>query len=92
MLVARDKFYFVERKVGITKEGEKYFCLNVLTKNDKSSMSFLTKEPDIVDNLSNIKFVDFQEIELIVGFKRVFNPQTRYSNWNCELIGIGNIK
>lgn len=91
MLISRDKFIFIDKKVGVTKDGEKYFAINVLTKNDKSSRSFVTKNPEIVDKLSNIKLADFQEIELVVGFDRVFNPQTRFSNWSCELIGIGNV-
>ncbi len=36
-----------------------------------------------------MKFNDFQNVLLTVEFKKVFNRNTRYSSWQCELIDVG---
>lgn len=90
MLQAKQVFTFIDSKSGVTKDGEKYLSINVMTKgNNKQKLSFLTKDDDLINKISQTKFIDFQDIVLIVDFKRLIN-QNRYSYWDCELIGIGN--
>ncbi len=90
MIQGKQVFTYVDSKAGVTQDGEKYFAINVITKsNNKSKLSFITKNEELINKLSQMKFIDFQDIVLIVEFKRLIN-QNRYSYWNCELIGIGN--
>lgn len=90
MIQGKQVFTYVDSKVGVTQDGEKYFAINVMTKGShKSKLSFITKNEGVINKLSQMKFIDFQDIVLIVEFKRLIN-QNRYSYWNCELIGIGN--
>jgi len=90
MIQGKQVFTYVDSKTGVTQDGEKYFAINVMTKgNNKQKLSFLTKNDDLITKLSQTKFIDFQDIILVVEFKRLIN-QNRYSYWNCELIGIGN--
>lgn len=90
MIQGKQVFTYVDSKTGVSQDGEKYFAINVMTKgNHKQKLSFITKNEDLINKLSQIKFIDFQDVVLIVEFKRLIN-QNRYSYWNCELIGIGN--
>lgn len=90
MIQGKQVFTYIDSKAGVTQDGEKYFAINVMTKgNNKQKLSFLTKNDDLITKLSQTKFIDFQDIVLIIEFKRLIN-QNRYSYWNCELIGIGN--
>lgn len=90
MIQGKQVFTYVDSKFGVTQDGEKYFAINVMTKgNGKQKLSFLTKNDDLISKLSQMKFIDFQDVVLIVEFKRLIN-QNRYSYWNCELIGIGS--
>ena len=90
MIQGKQVFTFIDTKSGVTKDGEKYLSVNVMTKgNSKQKLSFITKDEDLINKISQTKFIDFQDIVLIVDFKRLIN-QNRYSYWDCELIGIGN--
>jgi len=90
MIQGKQVFTYVDSKTGVTQDGEKYFAISVMTKgNNKQKLSFLTKNNDLITKLSQTKFIDFQDIVLIIEFKRLIN-QNRYSYWDCELIGIGS--
>lgn len=90
MFKSSQVFTFVDTASGITQDGEKYFAINVISKGThKKKLSFITKNEELINKLSGMKLVDFQDVVLTVVFTREVN-QNRYSYWNCELIDIGN--
>lgn len=90
MIQGKQTFIFVNKTVGVTKEGVRYVAFDVLEKKNKNKYSFVAKNPDLITRLENTKFVDFQDVVMYFDFNKVFNPQTRFSNWQCELIDVGN--
>jgi len=91
MLQAKQVFTFIDSKAGVNQDGEKYIAINVMTKgNSKKNVSFVAKRPEVIDKISQMKFIDFQDIVLIVEFNRLFNNERKVSYWSAELIGIGN--
>ena len=91
MVQGRQVFTYVDSTSGINQDGEKYFAINVMTKGtNKKKLSFVAKKPDVLDKVTQIKFVDFQDVVLILDFDRIYNKERKTSYWNCELIGIGN--
>jgi len=91
MVQGKQVFTYVDSTSGVNQDGEKYFAINVMTKgNNKRKLSFVAKKPDVLDKILQTKFVDFQDVVLILDFDRVFNKEKKTSYWNCELIGIGN--
>ena len=88
MIIGTQSFNFIDKKVGVNKDGEKYIAVAVLAK-DGRNFSFISKNPDVVDKISQLNIARLQEIKLQIAFDRVFNPVTRYSNWQCELVGVG---
>ena len=88
MITGTQTFNFVDKKVGVNGDGEKYIAVDVLAK-DGRKFSFISKNPDVVDKISQLNISRLQEIKLQIGFDKVFNPKTRYSNWQCELVGVG---
>ena len=90
MFKASQVFTFIDTTSGVTQDGEKYFAINVMSKGThKKKLSFITKDEELINKLSSMKFIDFQDIVLTVSFTRLIN-QNRYSYWNCELIDIGS--
>lgn len=90
MIQGKQTFIFVSKKVGVTQDGVRYIAFDVLSKKDKSKYSFIAKNPDLITKLENKNFIDFQDIVMYFDFTKVFNPNTRYSNWHCEVIDVGN--
>lgn len=81
-------FSFIEKKVGVTKEGEQFIAVNVLSKDNKK-LSFISKIPEVIDKISQTSFTKFQDIKLHFNFEREYNRQTKTSYWVCEIIGVG---
>lgn len=91
MLQAKAIFTYIDSVTGINQDGEKYFAINVMTKgNSKKKLSFVAKKPEVLDKLSGTKFIDFQDVTLILDFDRIYNKEKKVSYWSVELIGIGN--
>lgn len=91
MFTGKQTFTYVDSNFGVNQDGEKYFAINVMTKgNSKRKLSFITKNPELIDKIGGYKFIDYQDVVLTVSFDRIFNPEKRISFWNCELIGVGN--
>ena len=89
MVKGKEVFSYVGSTHGTNKDGERYFALNVMTKGvKKSKLSFVTKKLELMDKLVEMKFVDFQDVILVLDFSRNFNPKSRYFNWECELIDV----
>lgn len=81
-------FTFLDYKTGVNKDGEKYVAMNVRDKETKKNYNFLCIDVDIVDKIVNSKLIDYQDIKLKVLFDRVFNRNTRYSNWQASIVDI----
>ncbi len=90
MIQGKQVFTYIDSSAGVNQDGEKYIAINVMTKGtNKKKLSFVAKRPDVIDKISQMKFVDFQDIVLILDFERVFNKEKRTSYWTVELIGVG---
>lgn len=92
MFICNEVFTFVSTKEGVTRDGEKYFVIDVIGKNNKKKFSFYTKNGLLIDEFKELKFTDFQDVELSIKFYKEFNSNTRYSRWVPELIGIGRTR
>lgn len=90
MIQGKQTFIFVNKATGMTKDGLRYLAFEVLDKKNKNKYSFIAKNPDLISRLETMKFTDFQDIVMYFEFSRVFNPNTRFSNWQCEVIDVGN--
>lgn len=88
MLIAKNVFTYVDSKVSKNSDNEVYFAINVIDKHDKKNLSFIAKNPSVIDKFKEIKFVDYQDVKLVLNFYRDFNTKTRFSSWKCELIDI----
>ena len=87
MVVAKETFNFIDKREGITKDGEKYLSLNVLSK-DNRKFNFITKDMELVNKISPLSIQKFSPIKLILDFDRVFNREKRTSYWTCNLVGV----
>ena len=87
MVVAKEMFNFIDKREGITKEGDKYLSINVLSK-DNRKFNFITKDTDLINKISPLNLQKFSQIKLVLNFERVFNREKRTSYWICELIGV----
>lgn len=89
MFKSSNVFTYIDSMAGVTQDGEKYFAINVMSKGThKKKLSFITKDVELINKISQMKFIDFQDVVLTVSFTRLIN-QNRYSYWNCELIDVG---
>lgn len=89
MIQGTQVFNFIEKKVGVTQDGEKYIALNVLSK-DNQKLSFISKEEKLIDKISSLQLTKFQDVRLNFNFERTYNKEKKVSYWSCELIGVGN--
>lgn len=89
MIQGTQIFSFIERKIGVTQDGEKYLALNVLSK-DNQKLSFISKKEEIINKIATLQLTKFQDIKLNFDFIRVYNREKRVSYWTCELVGVGN--
>ncbi len=87
MVVAKEMFNFIDKREGITKDGEKYLSINVLSK-DNRKFNFITKDTDLINKISPLNLQKFSQIKLVLNFERVYNREKRTSYWTCELIGV----
>ena len=53
MIQGSQIFNFVERKVGVTQDGEKYIAINVLSK-DNQKLSFISKKEELINKISSL--------------------------------------
>ena len=81
---------YVSTSTGVNGDGEKYLILEVLTKNTKKKVNFITKDEELINKILLNKYVDFQDIKLQFLVTKEFNTKTRYSNWAVQLTNIGN--
>lgn len=88
MINGTQVFSYIDKKVGITQNGEQYIALNVLSK-DNRKFNFISKSPEVIDKLSQTNFTKFQDVKLHFDFNREFNKEKKISYWVCEIIGVG---
>lgn len=89
MIQGTQIFSFIERKIGVTQDGEKYIALNVLSK-DNQKLSFISKNEDVINKVSSLQITKFQDIKLNFNFEREYNKEKKVSYWSCQLLGVGN--
>lgn len=87
MVVAKEMFNFIDKREGITKDGEKYLSINVLSK-DNRKFNFITKNTDLINKISPLNLQKFSQIKLVLNFERVYNREKRTSYWTCNLVGV----
>lgn len=87
MINGNAKFYFIDKLVGVTKEGEQYLSINVLSE-DNRKFNFITKDPKIIDRLAPLNIQKFALVKLTFSIDKIFNPETRFSHWNVSLTGV----
>ena len=87
MVLAKETFNFIDKREGITKDGEKYLSLNVLSK-DNRKFNFITKDTELINKISPLNLQKFSQIKLLLDFERVFNKEKRTSYWTCSLVGV----
>ena len=64
MIQGSQIFNFIEKKIGVTQDGEKYIALNVLSK-DNQKLSFISKNENVIDKISALNITKFQDIKKI---------------------------
>lgn len=87
MIIGKEIFNFIDKRQGVTKDGEKYLCLNVLSK-DNRKFSFVTKDEDIINKILPLNIQKFSPIKLCFDFDRIYNKEKNVSYWNCEFKGV----
>ena len=63
MIQGTQVFSFIEKKIGVTQDGEKYVAVNVLSK-DNQKLSFISKNEDLINKISSLQLTKFQDIKL----------------------------
>lgn len=87
MIKGVETFNFIDKRVGVTKEGEQYIAINVITK-DNEKVNFVSKNPDVIDALGSININRFAPIKLKFETNRKYNKEKKFYFWAVELIGV----
>lgn len=84
---SRENFKYLQHATGINKDGEKYVSVTVLD-DEKNKYSFVSHDDKVISQFTGFQIADYSDITLFIGFTKVFNPNTRYSNWQSILLGV----
>lgn len=87
MVRGTQEFNFIDKRIGVTKEGEQYISINVISK-DNRKFNFISKDIKLIDKISPLNLQRFATIKLVLDFDKVFNVEKRTSYWTCELVGV----
>ena len=87
MIICHEDFNFIDKMVGVTKDGEKFISVNVLSKDNKK-FNFISKDASLIDKLASLKLQRFCNIKLVLQFQRVFNREKRTSYWTVNLVDV----
>ena len=87
MIKGFETFNFIDKRIGVTKEGEQYISINVLS-NDNKKLNFISKDTKLIDKISPLNIQKFSPIKLHFDIDRVFNAEKRVSYWSVNLIGV----
>ena len=88
MFKSTSKVNYVDKTLGVTKDGEKYISVNVMPVGDSKKYSFLSKDEEVINLFNTLDFKRFEEITIVVGFNREFNQEKRTSYWSAILLGV----
>lgn len=88
MFICKSKFNFIDKFIGVTKEGEQYVSLNVIELNGTKKYNFISKDTQVIDLFKKLEISRFAEVNLKLGFIREFNQEKRFSYWTCSLLGV----
>lgn len=87
MIKGTQEFNFIDKRLGVTKDGEQYLSINVLSK-DNRKFNFISKDTKLIDKISPLNLQRFAPIKLVLDFERVYNNERKSSYWACSLIGV----
>ena len=87
MIRGTQEFNFIDKRNGVTKEGEQYISINVISKDNKK-FNFISKDKKLIDKITPLNLQRFAPIRLVLEFDRAFNSEKRVSFWTCELVGV----
>lgn len=87
MIICHEEFNFIDKRVGVTKDGEQYISLNVLSKDNKH-FNFISKNTKLIDKISPLNIQKFSNVKLVLEFERVFNKEKRTSYWTVNLVDV----
>ncbi len=87
MISCKEEFNFIDKRQGVTKEGEHYLSVNVLSKDNKK-FNFISKDTKLIDKFSPLNLQRFSVINLVLCFERVYSKDRKMSYWTCRLIDI----
>lgn len=88
MFISKCKVNFVDKVVGVTKDGEKYISVNVIPIDDNKKYNFISKDDNVINLFNTYDFKRFEEITISLAFIREFRPETRTSYWAVVLTGV----
>lgn len=87
MIKGVQEFNFIDKRIGVTKDGEQYISINVLSK-DNRKFNFISKNTKLIDKIAPLNLQRFAPIKLVLDFERIYNQERRTSYWSCELVGV----
>lgn len=87
MIKGQETFNFIDKRVGVTKDGEQYLAINVLSK-DNEKINFVTKNIKLIDKIGSLNVARFAPIKLQFETNRLYNKEKRFYYWSVELIGV----
>lgn len=87
MIKGQESFNFVDKRIGVTKDGEQYLSVNVISK-DNRKFNFITRNTEVINKIGGLNIQRFAQVKLLFDFDKVYNKEKRTSYWNCELIGV----
>lgn len=87
MITGKEKFNFIDKRVGVTKDGEQYISINVLS-SDNRKFNFISKDSDLINKVAPLNLQKFAPVTLVLKFERIYNSEKRTSYWTCELVGV----
>ena len=88
MFICKSKFNFIDKIIGVTKDGERYVSINVIEVSGTKKYNFISKDANVIEIFNKLDISRFAEINLKLGFIREFNQERRFSYWTCVLLGV----
>lgn len=88
MFVSKCQVNFIDKVVGVTKDGERFVSVNVIPLNDTKKFNFISKDDEVINYFKTCEFKRFEEITVLIGFNREFNQEKRTSYWSANLVGV----
>lgn len=87
MIKGQATFNYIDKLVGVTKDGEKYISLNVISK-DNEKVNFISRDDELINKIGSLNISRFAPIKLTFETNRVWNSEKRFSYWDVVLLGV----